>query len=156
MGARRRSGRRLSAAARLACRPRPRGNRFDACHVKTSTNGAIVKGDRMKHLLNGVGIAVVLAVATPALAQTAEDLNRGEMTRLSAAPAAAAPAAAAYPYPAYPYPAYPYSAYPYSAYPYSYPYPNYGYGDSYYGYGGYPSYGYGYPYYPLGVNFGWG
>jgi hypothetical protein len=112
------------------------------------------KGERaMKYFLSGAALVAALAAATPVFAQSAEDLNRFEMNRLStgAPPAAPVPAPVAavpqaYPAPAYPYPypypypaAYPYYANPYYAYPYPYPY---------YGYG------YGYGYYPFGVGFG--
>jgi hypothetical protein len=130
------------------------GNQFDASRVRSDKFETMAllmrRGIAVKHLLNGIGVVVALAVATPVLAQTAEDLNRGEVNRLSAAGPAAAPAVA----PAVPaaLPAAP-AAYPYPGYPYPYPY--YGYGYPYYGYG-YPYYGYGYPYYPFGVGWGWG
>jgi hypothetical protein len=61
----------------------------------------------MKHLVKGVAIAAVLAVAAPAWAQsTAEYLNSAELYRI-AAEAAAKGTPVVYPWAPYPYP-YPY------------------------------------------------
>jgi hypothetical protein len=82
----------------------------------------------MPRLLSAAAFLAVLCVAAPGRAQTADELNRGELARVTPppgvpvapapAPAYAYPPAYPYPYPPpYPYP-YPYYAAPYYDYPY--------------------------------------
>jgi hypothetical protein len=109
----------------------------------------------MEHPLSAavLATAAVLAITVPAWAQSSDDLNRQELSRITMAPATpvapvGAPVAPGYPA-AYPAPAYP-AAYPAPTYPYyAYPYPYYAYPYSAYSY---PYYGY-----PVvGVGWGWG
>jgi hypothetical protein len=77
----------------------------------------------MKHLVKGVVIAAVLAVAAPAWAQSSSEyLNSAELYRLAVAAAVAKGAPAVYPWAPYPYP-YPYV--PATADPKTYPLPYY-------------------------------